>query len=238
MIDVHLIPILSDNYSYILTSGRDVAVIDPGDGQALITALNERGLTPQKIFITHHHSDHIAGIDILKNTYGCAVYGPADENQKIPALDTLLTEDEIISFGGEDVHILTTPGHTLGHIVYWFPQSQLLFAGDTLFSLGCGRLFEGTPAQMFDSLSRLKDLPDATRLYCGHEYTESNAAFCLSIEPDNQQLKEKINWIKKQRANRQPTLPSLLGEEKLLNVFLTCENAEAFAALRRLKDTF
>lgn len=238
MITVHLVPILSDNYSYILTAGEEVAVVDPGDGLALIAAFTQRDLIPQKIFITHHHSDHIAGIEALKNAYGCKVYGPAEESQKIPALDTLLADDDTVSFGEEKAHIIATPGHTLGHIAYWFPQSQILFAGDTLFSLGCGRLFEGTPEQMFTSLVRLKDLPNETRLYCGHEYTESNAAFCLSIDPDNEALQQKLQWIKKQRANHQPTLPALLGEEKSMNVFLTCENAEAFAALRRLKDNF
>lgn len=238
MMQIDIIPILADNYSYILTSGDDVAVIDPGDGQAMIYALQSRGLTPNKIFITHHHSDHIAGIADIKKTYGCTVYGPAAEDSKIPGLDHKLHDGDVVFLGDEEGRVIATPGHTLGHIVFWFPHSGVLFAGDTLFSLGCGRLLEGAPEHMYASLSRLKDLPDETQLYCGHEYTQSNAAFLLAQEPDNTALHDKMDWVKKQRANNQPTLPSLLGEEKKLNGFLTSKNAEAFAALRRLKDQF
>ncbi len=238
MIDVQLIPVLSDNYSYILTSNNDIAVIVPGDGLAMLHALQSRNLKPAKIFITHHHSDHIAGIAALKQAYNCIVFGPAAETNKIPGLDRLLNDGESVTLGGEELRVIATPGHTLGHIAFWAPQSGMLFCGDTLFSLGCGRLFEGTAEQMFASLERLKDLPDDTQIYCGHEYTASNAKFCQSLAPDDKGLKDKIALISKQRANSMPTIPTTLAEEKKLNPFLQCKNAEAFAALRRLKDNF
>lgn len=238
MIDVQIIPILNDNYCYILSQNDEIAVVDPGDGLAVLHALQSRGLSPSKIFITHHHSDHIAGIAAIKQAYGCAVSGPAAESHKIPGLDRLLNDADTVTLGDEELRVIATPGHTLGHISYWAPDSGMLFCGDTLFSLGCGRLVEGTPEQMFASLERLKDLPDETRVYCGHEYTLSNAKFCLSLAPESKILQEKMLMVAKLRANDLPTIPSTLAEEKTLNPFLQCKNAEAFKALRRSKDNF
>lgn len=234
MITVELIPILQDNYCYLLTSGNDVAIVDPGDAAPVLDILKQRGLTATKILVTHHHGDHTAGIADIKKAHGCTVYGPAKEAEKIDHLDILLKENDTVSIGNEDGIVIETSGHTAGHITYHFPHSKLLFAGDTLFSLGCGRLFEGTPDDMFASLNKLKLLPDDTLLYCGHEYTRANAAFLLSVAPDHAGLKKKAAEI----AHKMPTLPSTLGEEKTLNLFLQCETAEAFAALRRLKDQY
>lgn len=192
MIHVDIVPILNDNYCYILSCGEDVAVVDPGDGAAVLRALEERGVAPSKILITHHHGDHIAGIDAIKNAYGCTVYGPAREAQKIPQLDVRLDDGATLTLGNEDVLVLLTPGHTAGHIVYWFEQSSLLFSGDTLFSLGCGRLLAGTAEEMFASLQKIKNLPDGTQIFCGHEYTLANAEFCRSIKPDDSALTDKI----------------------------------------------
>lgn len=238
MIFVDLIPILQDNYCYLLTSGEDVVVIDPGDSIPVLKILDERGMRATKILITHHHGDHTAGIAHIKKEHGCAVFGPAKEADKISGLDILLREGDPVSVGDEAGYIIETAGHTTGHITYHFPQSKLLFAGDTLFSLGCGRLFEGTPEDMFASLEKLSSLPDETQLYCGHEYTLSNALFLLSIAPDHAGLKNKLIDIEQKRAGNMPTLPVALSEEKQLNLFLQCETAEAFAALRRLKDQF
>lgn len=234
MITVTLIPILQDNYSYLLQYGDEVAIVDPGDAAPIIKALEQRGLRPSAILITHHHDDHTAGIAALKDKYDCTVYGPAAEAHKIPHLDTLVNDGDHVDFGTERARIIATPGHTAGHISYYFPESKLLFAGDTLFSLGCGRLLEGTADEMFASLNKLNSLPDDVQLYCGHEYTRANAAFFLSIAPDHAGLKRKYAAI----DPAVPTIPSTLGEEKALNLFLQCETAEAFAALRRKKDQF
>lgn len=238
MISVELIPILQDNYCYLLRNGDDVALVDPGEAAPVLDVLEKRRLRVSKILITHHHGDHTAGIDAIKKSHACTVYGPAAEADKIKHLDVLLYEGDSVSIGDEDANVIATAGHTLGHIVYHFPQSKLLFAGDTLFSLGCGRLFEGTAEDMFASLTKLKTLPDDTQLYCGHEYTLGNAKFLLSVAPDNAVLKNKLADVENKRARDVPTIPTTLGEEKSLNLFLQCETAEAFGALRRLKDQF
>ncbi len=238
MITVRLIPILADNYCYLLTHGEETAIVDPGDALSVLQALKEYDLKPTKIFITHHHGDHIAGILDIKRVYGCQVYVPAKEAFKIPGHDALLNDGESIMIGAEEGLVIATPGHTSGHLSFWFKDSRLLFTGDALFSLGCGRLMEGTAEDLYNSLQRLKDLPDDTQVYCGHEYTQTNAAFALSQDPNNQAIRDKLAHVKKLRANDLPTLPAMLGEEKALNPFLTCKSAEAFATLRRLKDQF
>lgn len=238
MISVELVPILQDNYCYLLKSANEIAIVDPGDAAPVLDALEKRGLRASTIFITHHHGDHTAGIEAIKKSHECTVYGPAAEADKIRHLDAVLNEGDTVSFGSEAANVIATPGHTAGHIVYHFPHSKLLFAGDTLFSLGCGRLFEGTADDMFSSLAKLKNLPDDTALYCGHEYTLGNAKFLLSVAPEHAGLQKKLADIENKRAKGVPTLPTTLGEEKALNLFLQCETAEAFAALRRLKDQF
>lgn len=238
MIDVHIIPILSDNYSYILVNDEAIAVVDPGDGQAMVDALNDRNLMPEKILITHHHGDHTAGIKALEESFGCKTYGPAAEAAKIPHLDYGLAEGQTVMLGDEEAIVLATPGHTRGHIAYWFEQSGLLFAGDTLFSMGCGRLLEGTAEQMHASLARFAGLPDDTKIYCGHEYTQTNTEFALSVTPDDAALAGKLADVKKKRANDLPTLPSTIAHEKALNPFMRCQSADALAALRRQKDRF
>lgn len=238
-IKVSIIPVLKDNYAYLLQSASGaVAVVDPGEAAPVITFLKRFDLKPDYIFITHHHADHIDGVQELKETYNPKVVGPRAEANKIKLLDEKLDEDSIFTFGNERIRIISTPGHTNGHISYYFPHSGILFSGDTLFSMGCGRLFEGTPHEMFLSLQKLKALPDETLVYCGHEYTISGAKFGHHIEPNNEDIKLQLELAKDLRKKDTPTLPSTIGMEKKTNVFLRAKTAAEFADIRRKKDIF
>ena len=238
MLDVTLIPVLSDNYSYILQSQTMTAIIDPGEATPLVKFLENQNIKPDIIYLTHHHFDHIDGAQEIKDKYGCPIIGPAAEENKIKILDTAITKETALDFGDEDIQIFETPGHTLGHICYYFKQSKILFSGDTIFSLGCGRLFEGTAEQMFTSIEQLKALPDNTQIYCGHEYTSDNARFCLSVMPDNQDLLTRIEDIKHLRQKEKPTVPTTIGLEKNTNIFMMCNTVQEFKKYRDLKDNF
>jgi hydroxyacylglutathione hydrolase len=238
MLNITLVPILNDNYAYILESGNQVAVIDPGEADPVITKLQNMNLKPDYILNTHHHGDHIAGNKKIKEKYGCIILGPEKDKSRIDDLDKGLNEGDNITFGNETFTVMETPGHTSGHICFFFPESKVLFSGDTLFAMGCGRTFEGTPEQLFDAFSRFKSLPDETKIYCGHEYTLDNARFCLSIEPDNEDLKQRYTQTEKLRANNQPTIPFTLGEEKKTSIFMRAYDAEEFKRYRKLKDNF
>lgn len=238
MLDVILVPILEDNYAYIIKSKDSVAVIDPGDAAPVIAVLEEMDLKPSFIFNTHHHWDHVNGNKKIKEKYGLEIIGPESERNKIPELDNGLKNADAFNFGDEVVGIIETRGHTLGHICFYFKNSKILFSGDTLFSLGCGRLFEGTAEDLFNAFKTLKALPDDTQIYCGHEYTLDNAKFCLNIAPDNQDLITRAEEIKNLRNKKQPTIPTALAQEKKTNVFLMAKNAEEFKELRKLKDNF
>ncbi len=236
---IDIIPILKDNYAYLLrgADGKN-AVIDPGEAAPVIAYLQSNDLKLDLIINTHHHGDHISGNSKLIDTYNCQLAAPKKEAAKIGKLDIELEEKSVFSFGGEKAKILETPGHTLGGICLYFPTSKACFSGDTLFSMGCGRLFEGTPAMMWESLQKIMALPPETRIFPGHEYTLENAKFCLSIEPDNADLKERMREIDTLRANNHPTIPVTLETEKKTNVFLRVEDAKKFAALRAQKDNF
>ncbi len=239
MITVHTLPILDDNYTFILEAQNgDVALVDPGDADAILDYLYERNLTPDAILITHHHHDHIGGLTKLKNRFDCMTFGPAAEAEKIGDLTITLTENSTLSFGGEKVDIIETPGHTLGHIAFHFSESGLLFCGDTLFIMGCGRVFEGTMTQMYQSLQKLAVLPDDTKVYCGHEYSLANAEFLKSTYPDDTSIQARFKQIKSAREENIPTVPGLLSVEKTTNSFLNAKNAQEFETLRRLKDNF
>lgn len=240
MIHVTIIPVLQDNYAYLIETPDNgpVAVLDPGEAAPVIRVLEEKNLSPAYILNTHHHGDHIAGNRTLKEKYGAKIIGPDSERARIPDMDTGLREGDIFILGEEKIEILETPGHTRGGICYHLPQSRTLFTGDTLFSLGCGRLFEGTPEQMYASLGKIAALPDDTQIYCGHEYTQENAAFCQSIEPDSAALKTRVKEIETLRSKHRPTLPVSLKTEKETNVFLRAGTAEEFAIRRSLKDRF
>lgn len=239
MISVTLVPVLNDNYSYILTADNgDCAVVDPGDAKPVLRELERQQLLPTIIYNTHHHGDHVAGNRAIKDTYQCKVIGPASELERIQEIDVPVQESTQISFGGEDVTILETPGHTAGHICFYFEKSGLLFSGDTLFVMGCGRLFEGSAEDMHISLTKLKALPPETKIYCGHEYTLANAAFCHHAAPDNEAIAARLKEVKKYRDNGLPTIPSTLQEECETNLFLMAGSTQEFAELRTQKDNF
>jgi hydroxyacylglutathione hydrolase len=238
MIRVHIVPVLEDNYTYVLEAGDgQTGIVDPGEAAPVVQFLESRTLSPSVIFNTHHHGDHIAGNEEIIARYGCALAGPAAE-PRIAGITIPLAEGAAFSFGGEVVHVLETPGHTNSHISLHFPRSGLLFSGDTLFSMGCGRLLEGTAVQMWSSLQKLAALPAATQVYCGHEYTLANGAFCAHIEPENADIQTRIAEARERRATGKSTLPVTLATELRTNVFLRCETAERFAELRRMKDSF
>ena len=239
MITVHIVPILNDNYCYILEADNgDVAVIDPGESEQVLNFLFSRNLTPTHILLTHHHGDHIGGKDEIQKKYHCDIYAPAAEAQKIGSIDVKLDETSNLKFGKEQVNIIETPGHTLGQINFHFPESKLLFSGDTLFVMGCGRVFEGTMEQMHTSLQKLAILPDETKVYCGHEYTLANAEFLMHVAPDNDAVSERYAHIKDTRSHNMPSVPSTIAEEKQTNLFLNAKTAEEFSDLRRKKDSF
>lgn len=252
--DIQLIPALSDNYVYLFKDPQSdaVGIVDPGEPGPVLAALDRTGWRPTHIFNTHHHADHIGGNGVLKQRFGCTIIGPAADRGRIPELDVVVADEDTYHFGSHEVRVFETPGHTSGHVAFWFPDASALFSGDTLFALGCGRLFEGTPAQMWNSLLKLRELPADTRVYCGHEYTLSNARFAVSIDPGNPALKERAADIAVLRDAGKPTIPTTLGVERATNPFLRADDpalaaelglagadpVEVFAEIRRRKDHF
>ncbi|WP_208433669.1 hydroxyacylglutathione hydrolase [Bartonella taylorii] len=244
----------NDNFGVLIHDEKSgcTAAIDAPESEAIHNALKRRNWTLQTIFVTHHHHDHVEALEELKQVYKAVVIGPEAEKENINHLDQTLQPNESFSFGTCLLLALSTPGHTLGALSYYFPEENLLFAGDTLFSLGCGRLFEGTPAHMLNSLKKLRQLPDETLLYCGHEYTKTNALFALTLDPHNQKLHKRVEDVFLLRAKDAMTLPVTLGQEKATNPFLRWDDAtlrrnlameketdeEVFAEIRRRKDSF
>lgn len=243
---------LDDNFGVLLhdPASGETASIDAPEAAPIERALEEAGWRLTHILNTHHHGDHTGANLELKEKTGCKIAGPA--NSKIPGIDIELAEGEEIALGGHKAKIIATPGHTLDHIAYWFAGDELVFAGDTLFSLGCGRVFEGTAPQMWASLQKLMALPPETRLYCGHEYTEANAKFALTIEPGNALLVERAEEVVAQRRRGEATLPTTIGYERDTNPFLRAgepalqkqigmagaDPALVFAEIRKRKDNF
>lgn len=252
MLTVLRIPVLSDNYMYLVHEAESgvTAAVDPAAAQPILDQLESEGWSLDWILITHHHPDHVAGVPDLKEKTGARVVGPAAERDTIPGLDVDLREGGRFELGSSTAQILETPGHTLGHISYWFEGDDVLFCADALFALGCGRVFEGTMEMMWNSLAKLRELPDETKVFCGHEYTLSNARFAVTVDPDNQELRERVAEIERQRAADEPTVPSILGVEKRTNPFLRADDpgirahlglaeasdAEVFAEIRTRKD--
>lgn len=251
MLDVITLPLLRDNYSYVIrdTSQGLVAIIDPSTAEEVLQLLKQKQWPLQFILNTHHHWDHTGGNRELKRHTGAKIVG---YEKRIPELDTLLSDSQTWSLGENQAQIIPIPGHTSAHVAYWFKQEELVFTGDTLFSLGCGRLFEGTTEQMWASLLKLRKLPDNTKIFCGHEYTEKNLEFALSIEPQNSELHRFKEELQTWRAQHQPSIPSTIAREKQLNPFLRADDpkmketlkmseAEAvqvFAKLREMKNRF
>jgi len=231
MIEVTAIPAFSDNYIWLIsTGGTSCAVVDPGDAQPVLDVVQERGLELDYILITHHHFDHIGGMRRLQELSGAAIYGPHDA--RISGQDRLFSEGENVALPklGLEFQVLEVPGHTATHIA--FHGHGCLFCGDTLFSVGCGRLFEGSPEQMQTSLDKLAALPPDTRVYCAHEYTLSNCKFALAVEPHNQDLVRRAQEVGASRATGKSTVPSRLGEEMAVNPFLRCRQESVVAAAR------
>ncbi len=227
------LPAFSDNYIWMLDDGRQAFVVDPGEAGPVTAALDARGLALKAILVTHHHADHCGGVDALRRRLDGPVYGPARE--RIPEPYTRLADGEKIDVLGMRFTILDTPAHTAGHIAYFHAgdgaaRQPLVFCGDTLFSAGCGKLFEGTAEQMYTSLARLAALPDATRVCCGHEYTLSNLRFAQAVEPANDAITEYTAWCVAQREAGLPTLPSTLARERKVNPFLRCDQAAVVQA--------
>ena len=233
-VKAHILPVLQDNYCYIVEGGDHIAVIDPGESASVMRWLGGRDLND--ILLTHHHGDHIGGAAELKAQTGARIIGPAADAQRIPGMDVMVADGDIVRAGGTEFRVIATPGHTLGHICYYDAANRIVFTADTLFSLGCGRLFEGTAEQMWDSLQKLAALPDDTLVYCGHEYTLANGRFALTVEPDNIDLLDRMAAVNALRGAGRPTVPVRLGLEKKSNPFLRAGTAARFAALRRAKD--
>jgi hydroxyacylglutathione hydrolase len=231
--ETHLFLCLRDNYGVLVHDKATgaTAAIDAPEAAPVEAALSATGWKLTDILVTHHHGDHTAGIAELKHRHRCRVVAPRKEAAKIPEPDITVEEGDNVNVGELEARVLETPGHTLGQINYFFPSARLLFAGDTLFSIGCGRVIEGTADMMWQSLLKLRALPDDTRLYCGHEYTEANIRFAMTIEPDNAALAARADEVRRQVASGTPTIPSLLGEEKQANVFLRADNPAVAAAV-------
>ena len=238
MIKVEIVNCLKDNFSYIIHNNDEAIVIDPSESRPIDQLLEKLKLKLKYILNTHHHFDHVDGNLSLKEKYNCKIVGFEDDSKKIPGIDICLKNEEIFSEKNFKFKVYHTPGHTLGHICYHFFEEKKLFTGDTLFSLSCGRLFEGTYEDMYKSLLLIKTFDKDTLIYFGHEYTVSNSKFCINYDPDNENLKKKILEIGKNIKAGIPTTPSLLKDELECNIFLKAENIETFAKLRDLKDNF
>ncbi|NOG69842.1 hydroxyacylglutathione hydrolase [Roseicella sp. DB1501] len=239
-LSVTAIPCLSDNYIWLLqdqASGA-VAVCDPGEAAPAIAAVERLGKPLDLILLTHHHGDHVAGTAELQARCGGRVVGAAADAHRLPKLDQAVRPGDTVALGESRAAVIDTPGHTVGHIAFHFDADDVLLCGDTLFSLGCGRLLEGSAAQMFDSLRKLAALPAPTLVCCGHEYTESNARFALTIEPENAALQARAQEVKKQRAEGRPTVPTTIGQERETNPFLRAPDVARLAAIRSAKDNF
>ncbi len=253
-LEIILIPCLSDNYAYLIRDDETkcVAVVDPSEEDPVLAALETRGWQLDYILNTHHHWDHTGGNPALKKATGCKIVGARTDQDRIPGIDLTVADGEVFFVGAHQAQILEIPGHTRGHIAFYFPATKALFSGDTLFTMGCGRVFEGTFEQMWASLDRLRQLPADTLIYCGHEYTLKNTRFALTLEPNNPALQERWQAVQAQRNAHQATVPATLGLDLATNPFLRPESPEiqaqlgmtghapaaVFAKIRQLKDAY
>ena len=253
-LDIHQFPCLDDNYGYLIhdPSSGATATVDTPEVAPINAALEEKGWQLTHILNTHHHFDHAGGNEALKAQWGCTIVGAANDAHRIPGIDVQVGEGDVFELGAAKAQVFEVPGHTTGHIAYYFADDGAAFVGDTMFALGCGRLFEGSATQMWDSLSKLMALPDETVVYCAHEYTQANAAFAVTVEPGNDALAARVKEIADLRAQGIPTVPTTIGRERATNPFVRPGSADlqatmdmvgsdpvaVFAEARKRKDHF
>tara|TARA_B100001175_G_scaffold291628_1_gene276886 strand:- start:344 stop:1063 length:720 start_codon:yes stop_codon:yes gene_type:complete len=237
---VEIISCLQDNYSYLIVDDKNniACVVDPSEAKPIIEFVEKNKINLKYILNTHHHYDHIGGNKELKELYNVKVVGYKNDAHRIPEIDILVEDNQIWKALNFEAKVFHIPGHTSGHICFYFFNENFIFTGDTLFSLGCGRIFEGTYQEMFGSLNKIKNLPENTNIYCGHEYTLQNSKFCIKHDPNNISLKNKIVEIKKKIKKNIPTVPSILKDEIDCNIFLKAKDLDTFSKLRDLKDNF
>lgn len=240
MIEILRVPVLSDNYVWLAhePESGETAVIDPAVADPVLDAAGERGWRITQIWNTHWHPDHTGGNADIKAATGCLITGPAAEAARIPTLDRTVREGDRVRLGAVEAEVIEVPAHTAGHIAYYLPTEQAAFVGDTLFAMGCGRLFEGTAEQMFRNMQRLAALPDETRVYCAHEYTLSNGRYALVAEPDNREIAARMAQVEAARARGEATVPTTIGLERSTNPFMRARDAVQLAERRAAKDSF
>jgi len=239
-LEIVAVPAFADNYLWLIHdhNSSETAVVDPGDPKPVLAEAERRGWRISKILNTHWHPDHTGGNLAIKEATGATIIGPSGENGRVPGLDVSLGEGDRIRVGAHEAEVWEVPGHTLGHIAYIFKDEGLAFVGDTMFAMGCGRLFEGSPGQMHHSLGRLAGLPGETKLYCAHEYTLSNARFAAHAFPENKAIADRLRLVERERSLARPTVPTTVGEERATNPFLLARDVVQFAELRAEKDNF
>jgi hydroxyacylglutathione hydrolase len=239
-LEIVAVPAFADNYLWLIHDhdSGETAVVDPGDPKPVLAEADRRGWQITKILNTHWHPDHTGGNLAIKEASGATIVGPSGENGRVPGLDVGIAEGDRVTIGAHEAEVWELPGHTLGHIAYIFRDDRMAFVGDTMFAMGCGRLFEGTPEQMHRSLGRLASLPDDMKLYCAHEYTLANARFAAHAFPANKAVVDRLRHVERERSFARPTVPTTVGEEKATNPFLLATDVEHFAELRTKKDNF
>lgn len=238
MLEVVRIPVLNDNYVWLLhdDASKETVVVDPAVAGPVLEAAQQRGWTISQIWNTHWHGDHVGGNAAIRAATGCTITGPAAEAEKIGTLDRMVREGDSVRIGAHRAAVLAVPAHTAGHVAYHLADDHMIFVGDTLFAMGCGRLFEGTAAQMFANMQRLAELPDDTIVYCAHEYTQSNGRFALTVEPDNAALHTRMAQVDAARLRGEATVPTSIGQERATNIFMRARDVAQLAERRAAKD--
>lgn len=238
MLEVVRIPVLRDNYIWLLHDdvSAETVAIDPAVAEPVLEAAAARGWTIDQIWNTHWHGDHVGGNAAIRAATHCRITGPAAEADKIGTLDRQVREGDLVSIGAHQAVVMEVPAHTAGHIAYHLADDRIVFVGDTLFAMGCGRLFEGTPGQMFANMQRLAALPGETAVYCAHEYTQSNGSFALTVEPDNAALRARMAQVDEARARGEATVPTTIAQERATNIFMRARDVEQLARRRAAKD--
>ena len=240
MLEIIRIAVLSDNYVWLVhePNSQETMVVDPAVAEPVLAEAEKRGWKITQIWNTHWHPDHTGGNAAIKEATGCHITGPEAERERIPTLDSFVKEGDTVKLGEVTANVIDVPAHTAGHIAFHIPSENVAFVGDTLFAMGCGRLFEGTAEQMYDNMRKLEALPDATKIYCAHEYTQSNGEYALVAEPDNLALKERMAEVLTLRARGEATVPTTISQERATNPFMRAASAAELGARRTAKDNF